>query len=78
MYYIKELYIIIVIYTYNYTIYYYIILYIIYYVCYIYYMLYIYYIYVCVCIDNQTLTFKTSYNLDPGVKHFMSVRDEER
>ena len=65
MYYIKELYIVI----YNYTIYYYI--YIILYVIYI----YITYIYIY---DSQALTVKTSYNLDPGVKHFMSIRDEER
>ena len=67
MYYIKELYIVI----YNYTIYYYI--YIILYVIYI----YIYYIYIYIY-DSQALTVKTSYNLDPGVKHFMSIRDEER
>ena len=47
---------------YNYTIYYY-----------IYIILYVIYIY-----DSQALTVKTSYNLDPGVKHFMSIRDEER
>ena len=54
------------------TIYSYIYIYItIIYIIYIlYYMLYIY--------DNQAITVKTSYNLDPGVKHFMSIRDEER
>ena len=49
---------------YNYTIYYY-----------IYIILYVIYIYIY---DSQALTVKTSYNLDPGVKHFMSIRDEER
>ena len=49
-------------------------MYVIYIICYI----YIICVCVCVCIDNQTLTFKTNYNLDPGVKHFMSIRDEER